>query len=75
LKKKRLGKIWHKGLATSKKRIKTRQKEISHRVRRICFVGLAYQGKDIVFTFIIEYSSLWDFGPHVIIGLFLYEDF
>jgi hypothetical protein len=27
------------------------------------FVGLAYQGKDIVFGFIIEYSSLRDFGP------------
>jgi hypothetical protein len=27
------------------------------------FLGLAYQGKDIVFTFIIEYSSLKDFGP------------
>jgi hypothetical protein len=27
------------------------------------FVGLAYQGKDIVFRFIIEYSSLRDFGP------------
>jgi hypothetical protein len=28
------------------------------------FVGLAYQeGKDIVFRFIIEYSSLTDFGP------------
>jgi hypothetical protein len=41
------------------------------------FVGLAYyQGKDIVFRFIIEYSSLRDFGPYVIIiGLFLYEDF
>ncbi len=26
-------------------------------------VGLAYQGKDIVFRFIIEYSSLRDFGP------------
>jgi hypothetical protein len=26
--------------------------------------GLAYQGKkDIVFIFIIEYSSLMDFGP------------
>ncbi len=33
------------------------------------FVGLAYQGKDIVFGFIIEYSSLMDFGPYVI-GLF-----
>ncbi len=36
------------------------------------FVGLAYRGKDIVF--IIEYSSLMDFGPYGI-GLFLYEDF
>jgi hypothetical protein len=27
------------------------------------FVALAYQGKDIVFRFIIEYSSLRDFGP------------
>jgi hypothetical protein len=27
------------------------------------FVGLAYQGNDIVFRFIIEYSSLMDFGP------------
>jgi hypothetical protein len=27
------------------------------------FVGLGYQGKDIVFRFIIEYSSLRDFGP------------
>jgi len=27
------------------------------------FVGLSYQGKDIVFRFIIEYSSLRDFGP------------
>jgi hypothetical protein len=31
-------------------------------------------GKDIVFRFIIEYSSLRDFDPKVI-GLFLYEDF
>jgi hypothetical protein len=38
------------------------------------FVGLAYQGKDIVFRFIIENSSLKDFGPYGI-GLFLYEDF
>ncbi len=27
------------------------------------FVGLAYEGNDIVFRFIIEYSSLRDFGP------------
>jgi hypothetical protein len=33
-----------------------------------------YQGKDIVFRFIIECSSLRDFGPEVIC-LFLYEDF
>jgi len=39
------------------------------------FVGIAYQGKDIVFRFIIEHSSLMDFGPLVIIGLFLCEDF
>jgi hypothetical protein len=38
------------------------------------FVGLAYQGKDIVFRFIIEYSSSMDFGPYGI-GLFLYDDF
>jgi hypothetical protein len=43
----------------------------------LLFVGLAYyQGKDIVFEFILEYNSLRDFGPSVIIiGLFLYEDF
>jgi len=29
----------------------------------LLFVGLTYQGKDIVFRFIIEYSSLKDFGP------------
>jgi hypothetical protein len=27
------------------------------------FIGLAFVGKDIVFRFIIEYSSLRDFGP------------
>jgi hypothetical protein len=27
------------------------------------FIDLAYQGKGIVFRFIIEYSSLMDFGP------------
>ncbi len=39
------------------------------------FIGLAYQGKDIVYRFIIEYSSLRDFGSQVIMGLFLHEDF
>jgi hypothetical protein len=29
----------------------------------LSFVGLAYQGKDIVFRFSMEYSSLRDFGP------------
>jgi hypothetical protein len=29
----------------------------------LCFIGLAYQEKFIVFRFIIEYSSLMDFGP------------
>jgi hypothetical protein len=29
------------------------------------FVGLVYQGKDIVFRFIIKYSSLMDFAPLV----------
>jgi len=27
------------------------------------FVGLAHQGKDFVFRFIIEYNRLMDFGP------------
>jgi hypothetical protein len=39
------------------------------------FIGLAYQGKDIVFRFIGECSSTRDFVPWVKIGLFLYEDF
>jgi hypothetical protein len=29
------------------------------------FVGFAYHGKDIVFRFIIKYSSLMDFAPLV----------
>jgi hypothetical protein len=32
-------------------------------IKTFLFVGLAYQGQDIVFSFIIEYSSLRDFGP------------
>jgi hypothetical protein len=37
--------------------------------------GLTYQGKDIVFRFIIEYSSLWYSGPKVIIiDIFLKDD-
>jgi hypothetical protein len=42
-------------------------------------IGLAYQGKkDIVLRFIMEYSSLRDFGPlgnNNIRSIFLYEDF
>jgi hypothetical protein len=37
-------------------------------------VGLAYQGKGFVFTFIIEYSSLRDFGS-LVLDIFLYENF
>jgi hypothetical protein len=29
----------------------------------VTFIGLAYQGKGIVFRFIIEHSCLSDFGP------------
>ncbi len=41
------------------------------------FLALPTKGKDIiVFRFIIEYHSLRNFGPQVIIiGLFLYADF
>jgi hypothetical protein len=38
------------------------------------FVGVADQGKDIVFRSIIKYRSLRDFGPSII-GLFLNQDF
>ncbi len=38
-----------------------------------CF-DIAYQGKDIVFRFIIDNVSLMDLDPRVV-GLFLYEDF
>jgi hypothetical protein len=43
-----------------RKREREREREESHLLA--CFIGLAYQGKDIVFRFIIEYSSLRDFG-------------
>jgi hypothetical protein len=36
------------------------------------FVGLAYQGKDIVFRFIIEYISFKDFGPLVNRSIFIW---
>jgi hypothetical protein len=31
----------------------------------LVFVGPAYQGKDVLFRFIIEYISLMEFGPCV----------
>jgi hypothetical protein len=40
----------------------------------ILFFGIASHGEDIVFIFIIKYSSLMDFGPHAI-GVFLYKNF
>jgi hypothetical protein len=37
---------------------------VRNNLKKIGVFGLAYcQGKDIVFRFIIEYSSLRDFGP------------
>ncbi len=38
-------------------------KALGESIWRAPFIGVAYQGKDIVFRFIIEYSSLIDFGP------------
>jgi hypothetical protein len=47
-----------------------------HTSKQLLYSPFAHQGKDIfVFRFIMEYSSLRDFGPFVIIiGLFLYDD-
>ncbi len=46
--------------------------EVAKIIEEYLIFGLAYQGKDIVFRFIIEYySSSRDFGHYVIIiGLF-----
>jgi len=44
------------------------------RNKTFSFIGLAFIGKDIVFRFIIEYTSLMDFGPYVV-GLFLCANF
>jgi hypothetical protein len=38
------------------------------------FIRVAYKGKNVVFIFIIDYSSLRDFDSYVIV-LFLYEGF
>ncbi len=38
-------------------------------MRQRFLFGLAYERKDIVFRFIIEYSSLEDFGPYVTLGV------
>jgi hypothetical protein len=46
-----------------KNQMREKKTETSLAFLLVClFVGLAYQGKDIVFRFIIEYSSLRDFG-------------
>jgi hypothetical protein len=37
----------------------------------IFLLAFAYQGKDIVFRFIIEYSSLMDFGPRGTRSIFI----
>ncbi len=37
------------------------------------FIGFAYQDNDIVFRFIIQYSSLMDFGPQVNSSSFVWE--
>jgi hypothetical protein len=39
------------------------KKEPTYPSASLFFVGFAYQGNDIVLRFIIEYSSLRDFGP------------
>jgi hypothetical protein len=39
------------------------KKNCNHQFQVDGFVGIAYQGKDILFRFIIVYSSLRDFGP------------
>jgi hypothetical protein len=39
-------------------------RHVSKKKKKKSFVGLAYQGKDIVFRFIIVYNSLMGFGPY-----------
>jgi len=43
--------------------LKAKKKKEEWTIFESTFVGLAYQGKDIVLRFIIEYSSLREFGP------------
>jgi hypothetical protein len=40
-------------------------------LQNIHFVYFAYQGKEIVFRFIIEYNSLMDLGPHVVVYFYM----
>jgi hypothetical protein len=56
----RIRSIRRRNLPLSKKKKKNKPKQTN---KVGVFIGLAYQGKDIVFRFIIEYSSLRDFGP------------
>jgi hypothetical protein len=46
-----------------------RQTELAIPLYNEQLVGHAYQGKDIVFSFIIEYISLRDFVPEVIYSM------
>jgi hypothetical protein len=40
-----------------------KQRKFPNCLTKIEFIGLAYQGKDTMFEFIIEYNSLRDFNP------------
>ncbi len=54
---------WHKILLTAHCSNHAFEQLVSVTHDHWSFVGLAYQGKNIVFRFITEYSSLKDFGP------------
>ncbi len=49
---------------TESTNVKEKEKNKPKQTNKVgVFIGLANQGKDTVFRFIIEYSSLMDFGP------------
>jgi hypothetical protein len=49
---------------TESTNVKEKEKNKPKQTNKVgVFIGLALVGKDIVFRFIIEYSSLIDFGP------------
>jgi hypothetical protein len=43
--------------------LKTQNNVLAVDLASLKFIGLAYQGKDIVLRFVIEFSSLRDFDP------------